>query len=145
MKLFNLFRRPSWPATPRRARLALESLDARICPDGDAYHIVGDWPQYIYDGSTDNPPTITNVVVGYGPGGGVTISGTVQDEAPAGLTVNFTAPQQQINGQTRTTASTGAFSLTVTLQVNDNGTVTIQTADAAGHPSNIVYKYVTPA
>lgn len=145
MKLFNLFRRPARPAPARRARLSLESLDHRICPDGDPWRI-GGGVVYIYDGSADNPPTISNVTVDYGTGGVVTISGTVLDENPAGLTVNFAGPQQPIDGQTRTTAATGAFSLTVTLQTNgtDNGTVTITTQDAAGHASNTVYQYITP-
>jgi hypothetical protein len=146
MPILTLFRRPSRPAPVRRARLFLESLDGRICPDGNDPTNPGSGSQYITPPPVDNPPVIINFAAENLSSGLVCISGTVVDEHPGGLTVHFSGAQQAINGQTVTTHTDGTFSLTVTLHTDgsDDGTVSAQTADAAGHPSNVVYVDVHP-
>jgi hypothetical protein len=145
MKLFNLFRRPSRPAPVRRARLFLESLDGRICPDGnDPLNPGGSL--ILFDGSTDNAPVITQFGVSYAGAGLVTLSGTVSDENPGGCTVTLHGIQSEIDGQTVTVFANGTFSTTVTMQTDgsDDGTVTAQAKDAGGQVSNEASVYVHP-
>jgi hypothetical protein len=144
MRLFTFARRPRRPAPVLRARLSLESLDGRFCPDGGNPTNPGG--SLILVPPVDNPPQIVNFDAVEVSPGVVTISGQVVDEDPGGLTVSFQGPQEEINGHTTTTSSTGLFSYTVTLATDgsDDGTVSAQTADRAGHPSNVVSKYIQP-
>lgn len=67
-----------------------------------------------------------------------TFTGTVVDNAPAGLTVRFGGIASLMN-QTATTTSTGTFSITIQLQPGtpDIGTASSQTTDGDGLDSNI--------
>jgi hypothetical protein len=144
MRLFTLFRRPSRPAPVRRARLILESLDGRFCPDtNDPLNTGG---QYITVTAVDHPPEIIDFQASETSPGLVTISGTVVDENPAGLTVFFQAAQEAIDGQTVTTHADGTFALTVTLATDgsDDGVVSAWTFDRLGQKSNVVYQDIHP-
>src|SRR5947207_3064812 len=113
MNLFTLFRRPGRPAPVRRARLSLEALDGRWCPDATGTLYPGDVG---YRSATaDGPPEIIDYEADETEPGLFTITGRVIDEHPGGLTVYFQGPQSQINGQTVTTNPDGTFSLTVQL------------------------------
>lgn len=139
MQLFNLFRRPARPAPSRRARLTLEALHDRLCPDGG----MGD----ITPGDRANAtPLIVDFEFARLASGMFDISGTVIDENPGGLTVYFDAEQEAIDGKTVITQVDGSFSLTVTLMTDgsDDGMVSAWTYDAAGQKSNVVYLNLIP-
>jgi hypothetical protein len=147
MLLSALFGRRSRPTPVRRARLSLEALDGRFCPDGnDATNPSGTLYLVTTPPDVNAPPEIINFTAVEISSGVVNISGTVVDEDPAGLTVTFQGPQTAINGKTVTTASSGTFSLTVTLAIDgsDDGMVSAQTVDRAGLASNVVYVDVQP-
>ncbi len=131
----SLFGRPSRPAPARRARLALETLGERWMPDNNDYIPI-----------PDNPPEIVNftaVEIGHGQ---FTFTGQVVDETPAGLTVTFGGAPTTTYGMTITTGANGYFSLTQQMRTDgaDSGTITVQTKDPAGHPSNVASQDIRP-
>ncbi len=86
---------------------------------------------------TDDAPTIGNFQAVEGTNRVWTFSGTVTDgEGAGGLTVTF-GGLPTLNGKTVNTAADGTFSLTIQLQVGENGTATAQTTDAWGQASNV--------
>ena len=75
-----------------------------------------------------------------------TFSGTVLDDAPAGLTVRFGGAPASLQGQSAVTDSGGNFSFSVVLQTNgsDTGTATADTTDTDGNSSNTATCDVNP-
>lgn len=78
------------------------------------------------------------------PMGVVVFSGKVEDEAPAGLTVTFTAAAASVNGKTCVTKSDGSFEYTVKMDLSESGEVEATTVDKQGLKSAAVSDYVTP-
>src|SRR5439155_25577380 len=118
MTLLSLFGRPSRPAPIRRARLVLESLDGRFCPDINDPLNPGGGSDYLSNPPTDNPPVIIDFKATEVAPGMVTFTGTVVDEDPGGLTVTFHGPQVAIDGRTTVTHPDGTFSLTVVFRTD---------------------------
>jgi hypothetical protein len=85
-----------------------------------------------------NPPVISNFGGGNVATNQWTFSGTVTDDSPAGITVQL-GGIPALTGQTATTASNGTFSITVTLQPHESGTVWAKCTNWFGVTSNTVY------
>lgn len=94
----------------------------------------------------NNPPRIENFVATPIGGGWYSISGTVVDEHPGGLTITFGGEVDSMYGRTTTTDANGNFSLVVCLNTNgtDMGWLTAVTQDDAGQWSNKATVYVDP-
>ena len=86
-------------------------------------------------------PTITNMTCVEGINGIWTFRGYVTDESANGLTVYF-AGLDSVANQTATVQADGWFTLIVTLQPGENGTVTAYTTDWWGQYSNTAYYIV---
>jgi hypothetical protein len=79
---------------------------------------------------TGNAPVVGNLAISYGQGRTVTVTGTVTDQNPGGLTVWLSGV---VTGQT-TTATNGSFSWTG--QADGLGTITVFTVNQWGLVSN---------
>lgn len=80
---------------------------------------------------TNSAPTIANFTAIGGPDNTWTFSGTVTDEAPAGLTVTLSGPAG-VDGATATVGAGGGWSVTLTLAPGSGGNVTATVADWYG-------------
>lgn len=165
--LFTFFgTRRTRPATLRTA-LTLTALDCRNAPSNlmgtdvstdptNEYYlppIVGtlgvEGQSYSQAGSNtdlpanaNKPPVIYITSVVRNAGGTVTISGYVQDENPATLTVSFGSGQiAAINGQSVTTNASGAYSITIDPN-GETGEFSAQTTDREGLESNVAYRNI---
>jgi hypothetical protein len=78
-----------------------------------------------------NAAPTTTITATHGTGGNWTFSGTVTDEAPAGLTVTLAGPGA-IQGRTATAQANGTWSVTVNLRAGVQGTVTATVTDWYG-------------
>jgi hypothetical protein len=89
-------------------------------------------------------PVIDNFIASCSAANFWTVSGTVVDEFPAGLVVNFGGSVNSLAGATTTVGSGGTFSYTkqLTCNSNDNGVVTAQVTDWWGLVSNVASSYV---
>jgi hypothetical protein len=85
---------------------------------------------------TGDPPQILNLRYSRGTDQCVTFTGTVLDETPGGVTVNF-GGLPALQGQQTVTQSDGSFSLTLT--VPTNGQVWAQAVDCWGLESDLAY------
>jgi hypothetical protein len=92
---------------------------------------------------TSAAPVITSFNVVQTAPGSWTLSGTVVDEAPCGILVQFGGPWQ-LMGKGATCDSKGNFSVTFALPTLTSGTVTAQCADVWGLLSNTVYDPIFP-
>lgn len=84
---------------------------------------------------TNNAPTIGNFTAVGGPNNTWTFSGSVGDEAPAGLTVTLTGPVG-VQGATATVGANGSWSVTLTLPPNTSGNVTATVTDWYGQTAS---------
>ncbi len=138
--MFSLSDRPRRvPASPRHVRPCLEALEDRALPS--ATHL----PYVIYDAAKpawqthsrggqvrhfDGSAPVITLSVTYLTQRNVTLSGTVTDANPAGLTVTFTG---EVTGNTTTDAS-GNYSFTA--PASALGNVNASTVDLQGLQSN---------
>lgn len=121
---------PTLAAEPSAGRESAVD-DASLAPDDEP---LGDPPA---GGSSNKPPKVVNFSgVRDSPGVWV-LSGKVEDENPAGLTVRF-GGLSGVQGQTIITDANGNFSITVNVG-NARGEVWAQTTDAQGVDSNFAY------
>lgn len=147
--------RTSRPDVTRfRARLSLESLDARLAPS-DLTPLLGEPParaedEYYLAGpdrqGTNRPPQIVNFGATEVVGGMWRFTGDVIDEAPGGLTITFGGEPISLQGVTVTTDANGHFDKVVFLNTDgtDNGLASAQTVDGAGQQSNLALYIVMP-
>jgi hypothetical protein len=84
----------------------------------------------------NTPPVIQNFRASWVSGTTWVLSGSVSDESPAGLTVQF-GGVGSADGRTATVAADGTFSLTVTLQPGEGGMVSALCTDWFDMQSNI--------
>jgi hypothetical protein len=89
-------------------------------------------------------PVITSFTATEGANRLWTFSGTVSDEAAAGLAVTFASAISALNGLTVTVSANGTFSVTVQLTTSDYGSVAATLTDWWGEESNEVCVYVSP-
>lgn len=89
-------------------------------------------------------PVINNFIASCSAANFWTVSGTVTDEYPAGLIVNFGGSVNSMYGATTTVQPNGTFSYTqqLTNNCNDNGVVTAQVTDWWGLVSNVASSYI---
>ena len=80
---------------------------------------------------TNAAPTVGNFIAVQGANNTWTFSGSVGDEAPAGLTVTLAGPSG-VQGATAVVTSGGAWSITLSLPAGTSGTVTATVADWYG-------------
>ena len=83
-------------------------------------------------------PTISVSVAAVGDPGVFIISGSVQDESPAGLVVQIAGPEGA--RWTATVGEDGTYSVSVV--ITTSGTIGASTTDADGLASNTAYAYV---
>jgi hypothetical protein len=150
---------PARPGAAFRTRLTLESLDLRAAPaslsgtDSDVVHYPTDGTSDVVlvadQGGTDSraaaAPRITGFAGEEERRGWYVFTGRVTADQPGGLTVTFRGVPS-LEGKTVVTASDGTFELRVEVQTDgsDEGTVTAQTTDANGVPSNVAVWDITP-
>ncbi len=123
LSLFN--RRPTRVRPDYRVRLGMESLDQRIQPAGTT-------------------PVIKQFVALEVSNGYFIISGKVDDDQPAGLTVTFGGGIPGLDEHHATTASDGSFSFSVFVGVNQGGMVTATVLDGDRNTSPEVEYEVHP-
>jgi len=80
---------------------------------------------------TNAGPAVAGLTAVQGAGNTWTFSGTVTDEAPAGLTVTLTGPPG-VNGATATVGANGSWSVTLTLPEGTSGNLTATVTDWYG-------------
>jgi hypothetical protein len=105
-----------------------------VATPGQIQAVAGDgqaqsWP-CILD-LTNVAPTVDNFIAVGGPNDSWTFSGSVGDEAAAGLTVTLSGPPG-VQGATATVNANGTWSVTVTLAPGTSGNVTATVADWYG-------------
>lgn len=142
--------RPARPGRGFRVSLRLETLGDRAVPsslDGGTDPIDPSPSDPIQIGPPQSPTTpmidsFSAEEVGYG---WYQFTGHVTDNQPGGLTITF-GGVPSLEGQSTVTASDGSFSLLVQVNTDgsDTGTVTAQTVDTDGNPSNIATCYINP-
>lgn len=123
--MFSLFSRPRRAAAPRRAPLSLECLSARDLPSGTI-------------------PVIKDFEADELSNGIFRISGRVEDDQPAGLTVTLGGGLTGVSGQTTTTASDGSFSITVFVGTLQSGMATAFVTDDDEYESDLVDVNIRP-
>lgn len=89
----------------------------------------------------NSPPTVSSFIAVAGDNNEWTFSGTVSDEAPAGLTVTLTGLPTGFNGSTATCGANGTFSVTLTLPANSAGQASADVTDWYGSTGSASTSY----
>ena len=139
-------------ASPRRARLSLESLDGRIMPDatGTSPAPIAVFAQAApaAPGTSDAAaPQITSFGAAEISTGWYLFTGTVTAAGnPAGIVVTLGGGPASLAGVTATVQADGTFSVLVQMQTNgnDDGTATAVFTQN-GVQSNVAMTYVSPS
>lgn len=136
-------RRASRPAPVHTRRLHLESLERRENPTTPPY-APGYEPVPVQPAPNAIPTIRDFQAISMGNGIYV-LSGTVEDENPAGLVVTL-GGSTSCAGQTTTTNQYGYFAFQVTLRTDgsDTGLITATCVDSQGQVSNVASWWVTP-
>jgi hypothetical protein len=148
--------RLSRPAAHRRVRF--ESLERWLClsalmivwvagdsaqsaPASLSEHVVEETTEAAQATVSDDPPEIVSFSTNVDGNNMLTVTGSVADEDPAGLTVVITFLEDQTDV---TTDSHGDFTWQKQLEEEDEGWLDAFTQDRGGQESEIVRDYVAP-
>jgi hypothetical protein len=131
----------------RRTRLSVQFLEAREAPSGvgDSTVLAGpaDAERVPAMAAANSPPSISDFRATVGPNGQVTFTGRVSDDtAVAGYVVRLTGPGVDV---TAIVLADGTFQVTTTVNGFTDVTVSAQTTDSSGLPSDPVYTTFTPS
>lgn len=137
--------RPARPGRGLRVSLRLESLGDRAVPGSLSASTTPTDPVLAAPAPAPMAPVIDSFAAQEVNYGWYQFTGHVTDDQPGGLTVTF-GGVPSLEGKTTVTASDGSFSLLVQVKTDgsDTGTVTAQTVDTAGNPSNVATCYIHP-